>query len=158
MFTGEGSHQLTAMELGSMLRYGVKPVILVLNNDGYSIERILSNNPDDKFNDVMKMNYSKFARAFEGEIWSAKVETTEDFDKALRVTQIMNKLCYIEVSVDKMDIPKLTKDVINKFVETSKKAQQNLQKKNVKPVEEISLNVTKNTKYNTTVHESLRSE
>lgn len=158
LFTGEGSHQLTAMELGSMLRYGVKPVILVLNNDGYSIERILSNNPDDKFNDVIKMNYSKFARAFEGEIWSAKVETTEDFDKALRVTQIMNKLCYIEVCVDKMDIPKLTKDVINKFVETSKKDQQNLQKKNVKPVEEISLNITKNTKYNTTVHESLRSE
>lgn len=115
LVTGEGSHQLTAMEIGNMLRCGVKPVVIVLNNKGYTIERVLSDNIDDKFNDIMQMNYSKFARVFEGDIWSTKVETAEDFDKALKVTQIMNKMCYIEICTEAMDMPKLTEDVISDF-------------------------------------------
>ena len=112
LITGEGSHQLTAMEVGNMLRRGVKPVIIVLNNNGYTIERILSESPDDSFNDIMQMNYSKFARVFEGDVWAAKVTTADDFDKALKVTQIMNKLCYIEICTEKMDMPELTVDLI----------------------------------------------
>ena len=120
LFTGEGSHQLTAMELGNMLRQGVKPIIIVLNNNGYTIERVLSDNFDDKFNDIVQMNYSKFARVFEGNIWSTRVETQDDFDKALKVTQIMNKLCYIEACVDSDDVPELTKEVIANFKKSSK--------------------------------------
>lgn len=120
LFTGEGSHQLTAMELGNMLRCGVKPIVIVLNNNGYTIERVLSDNPSDKFNDIMQMNYSKFARVFEGDIWSTRVETQDDFDKALKVTQIMNKLCYIEVVTDSDDMPELTKNLISDFKKNSK--------------------------------------
>lgn len=115
LITGEGSHQLTAMEIGNMLRRGIKPIVIVLNNNGYTIERVLSNNPDDKFNDIMQMNYAKFARVFDGDVWSTKVTTAEDFDKALKVTQIMNKLCYIEICTDKMDMPKLTEELISNF-------------------------------------------
>ena len=111
LFTGEGSHQLTAMEVGSMLRYGVKPIVIVLNNQGYTIERILSENPEDKFNEIMQMNYSKFARVFEGDVWTTKVSSEEDFDKALKVTQIMDKMCYIEICTEKMDTPQITKDM-----------------------------------------------
>lgn len=117
LFTGEGSHQLTALELGTILRLGLKPVVLVLNNKGYTVERMLSNNPDDKFNDIMQMNYSKFARVFEGDVWSTRVETQDDFDKALKVTQIMNKLCYIEICTDSDDMPELTKNLISEFKE-----------------------------------------
>ena len=112
MMTGEGSHQLTAMEVGNMLRRNVKPIIIVLNNKGYTIERILSNSPDDKFNDIMQMNYSKFARVFDGDVWSTRVTTKEDFDKALKVTQIMNKMCYIEICTDMMDLPELSSNLI----------------------------------------------
>ena len=112
LITGEGSHQLTAMEIGNMLRRNVKPVIIVLNNKGYTLARVLSDSPDDKFNDIMQMNYAKFARVCEGDIWSTKVTTAEDFDKALKVTQIMNKLCYIEICTESMDMPKLTEEVI----------------------------------------------
>ena len=120
LITGEGSHQLTAMEIGNMLRRGVKPVIIVLNNNGYTIERVLSDKPEDKFNDIMQMNYSKFARVFEGDVWATKVTTAEDFDKALKVTQIMNKMCYIEICTDAMDMPKLTEDLISNFRSNNK--------------------------------------
>ena len=120
LITGEGSHQLTAMEIGNMLRRGVKPVIIVLNNNGYTIERVLSDKPEDKFNNIMQMNYSKFARVFEGDVWATKVTTAEDFDKALKVTQIMNKMCYIEICTDAMDMPKLTEDLISNFRSNNK--------------------------------------
>ena len=37
LITGEGSHQLTANEIGNMGRYGANPIIFVLNNDGYMV-------------------------------------------------------------------------------------------------------------------------
>ena len=120
LITGEGSHQLTAMEIGNMMRRGIKPIVIVLNNEGYTIERLLSDNIEDEFNDIMQMNYSKFARVFEGDVWSTRVTTEEDFDKALKVTQIMNKLCYIEICTEKLDTPALTKDMIASFRSKSK--------------------------------------
>ncbi len=156
LLTGEGSHQLTAMELGSMLRYGVKPIIIVLNNNGYTIERILSDNPDDKFNDIMQMNYSKFARVFDGEIWSTKVETAEDFDKALKVTQIMNKLCYIEACMDKMDAPALTTELIAHFKEKSEEKSKRIMQKYCSQIENTTLTKQEDMNFSTKVHESLR--
>ena len=163
LITGEGSHQLTAMEVGNMLRRGIKPVIIVLNNQGYTVERVLSKNPDDKFNDIMQMNYSKFARVFEGDVWSTKVSTADDFDKALKVTQIMNKLCYIEICTEPMDMPKLT---VLKFMkknaedslqehycdEPSEQKQEAAVKKEIKEEQAASVD------YETIVHKSLEKE
>ncbi|KAL7007882.1 hypothetical protein EMMF5_002529 [Cystobasidiomycetes sp. EMM_F5] len=41
LFTGDGSIQLTVQELSTMIRHGVKPILVVLNNDGYVIERLI---------------------------------------------------------------------------------------------------------------------
>lgn len=112
LVTGEGAHQITLMEIGNMLRLGIKPVVIVINNDGYTIERVLSNDENNEFNNIVKINYAKLARAFDGDIWATKVTTAEDFDKALKVTQIMNKMCYIELCTDKMDMPSITKDLM----------------------------------------------
>ena len=39
LLIGDGAAQLTVQELGSMLRDGLKPVIFVLNNQGYDRAR-----------------------------------------------------------------------------------------------------------------------
>jgi len=52
LFTGEGSHQLTANDVGTMGRNGLKPIIFVLNNGGYMVERALEANPDWVYNDL----------------------------------------------------------------------------------------------------------
>src|SRR5947209_18724014 len=52
LITGEGSHQLTANEIGNMGRFGANPIILCLNNDGYMVERALEPNPDWSYNDL----------------------------------------------------------------------------------------------------------
>src|SRR5437588_6801472 len=45
LITGEGSHQLTANEIGNMGRFGANPIILCLNNDGYRVQRPVDSKP-----------------------------------------------------------------------------------------------------------------
>ncbi len=110
LLTGEGSHQLTIQEIANFFKYGVKPVIFVLNNNGYTIERILSNDPDDEFNNITKWNYSKVLELFGDGLPSKyfKVTTSNELKEALSDidTKDFDKMCYVEIFTDKMDIPK----------------------------------------------------
>ena len=68
-----------------MLRYGVKPIIIVLNNDGYMIERYLCDDPMDKFNDIAPWNYARLPEAFGAkDAFVAQARTVDEFDKASR--------------------------------------------------------------------------
>ena len=152
LITGDGSHQISAMEIGNMLRCGIKPIIIVINNYGYATERILSNNENSKYNNIASINYSKFARAFEGDIWATTSKTEEDFDKALKVTQIMNKMCYIELCTVNNDVPKLAIDYSNDNKSISTK-NTNIQKdESLIPQKQELTN--SNTTYETIVHKN----
>ena len=63
LVTGEGSHQLTAQEFSQFGRRGLKPIVFVLNNSGYQIERLLCNNPAIAYNDVASWRYSEVPHA-----------------------------------------------------------------------------------------------
>lgn len=116
LITGEGAHQLTAQEISTIMKHNLNMVIIVINNSGYTIERILADNPLDKFNDIANWNYSKLPSVFEGEYRSIRVHTESEFDKALKDTENkQNKLYYIEVLTDMFDVPYLTKRVVKKL-------------------------------------------
>lgn len=116
LITGEGAHQLTAQEISTIMKHNLNMVIIVINNSGYTIERILADNPLDKFNDIANWNYSKLPSVFEGEYRSIRVHSESDFDKALKDTENEpNKLYYIEVLTDMFDVPYLTKRVVKKL-------------------------------------------
>ena len=172
LVTGEGAHQISAMEVGNMLRFGKKIVVIVINNNGYTVERVLSGRPENELNEIVSINYSKFARIFEGDIWSTRVETADDFDKALKVTGIMNKLCYIEACTSKEDVPALANEYFGKksmHSESKSKKTKSLTdfftktddekktKKSSKTEKEPKLN-RKGDIFSTTVHESLQHE
>ena len=150
LVTGDGAHQMTAMELGTILRHNFKPIIIVINNAGYLTERLLCINDNDEFNNINKLNYSKFSRTFEFDIWATRVNNSDDFDKALRVTQIMDKLCYIEVCTQKDDSPELSKKILGSFNKYKNPSQKS--SSDIKIKEESSFN------YSTTIHESLRED
>ena len=102
LVTGEGSHQLTAQEISQFARRGLKPVVFVLNNSGYLIERLLCTNPDAGYNDLAQWRYAELPRALGCEGWlTACVTTCEEFDKALKAADDGNSGAYIEVVTDK---------------------------------------------------------
>ena len=125
LFTGDGSHQLTATEIGNMMRRGVKPIVIVLNNSGYTIERILSNDPEDSFNEIADWNYSKLPELFAGDIWIATAATEKEFDTVLKLAEHQDKMCYIEIFTEKMDLPFITAKTIERL---NKQKQEALEK------------------------------
>ncbi|RBN36298.1 pyruvate decarboxylase, partial [Priestia megaterium] len=51
LLIGDGSFQLTAQELSTMLRQHIKPVIFLINNDGYTVERAI-HGENQVYNDI----------------------------------------------------------------------------------------------------------
>jgi indolepyruvate decarboxylase len=102
LITGEGSHQLTAQEISQFGRCGLKPIVFVLNNSGYLIERLLCKNPDITYNDLAPWRYSEMPHAFGCDGWfTARVTTCGEFDQALKAAAQGNRAAYIEVVTDK---------------------------------------------------------
>ncbi len=106
LFTGEGSHQMTAGDIGTMGRNGLKPVIFVLNNTGYMVERALEANPDWIYNDLAPWNYHNLPAAVGCQGWfTAKVTTLGELDAALARAATGESACYVEVVGGRMDLP-----------------------------------------------------
>ncbi|KAF8917083.1 thiamine diphosphate-binding protein [Mucidula mucida] len=57
LFIGDGSLQLTVQELSTIMRKDLKPIIFVLNNTGYTIERYL-HGKHRKYNDIVNWKWT----------------------------------------------------------------------------------------------------
>jgi indolepyruvate decarboxylase len=108
LFTGEGSHQLTAQEISQMGRRGLKPTVFVLNNSGYLIERLLCRDPDMAYNDIATWRYSELPHALGCDGWfTTRVATCGELDQALRQAGQNGSASYIEVVTDEYAAPPL---------------------------------------------------
>ncbi|KAF8315670.1 pyruvate decarboxylase [Clavulina sp. PMI_390] len=63
LFVGDGSLQLTVQEIGTMINHGLKPILFVLNNDGYEIERQI-NGPRAQYNQIARWNHQAILSLF----------------------------------------------------------------------------------------------
>jgi indolepyruvate decarboxylase len=99
LVTGDGSHQLTANEIGVMGRYGIKPVIFVLNNGLYGIEDVLSQ-VGHVYDDLAQWDYHKIPAAMGCKGWFAvRVATVAELERAIETAQERVGACYIEVMI-----------------------------------------------------------
>jgi indolepyruvate decarboxylase len=107
LITGEGSHQLTANEIGNMGRHGAKPIIFVLNNGGYMVERALEPYPDWTYNDLAPWRYAELPKALGCDDWvTARVQTLGELDTAMKEARQSKSGAYIEIIAGRMDMPK----------------------------------------------------
>jgi indolepyruvate decarboxylase len=101
LVTGEGSHQLSAQEVSQFGRLGLRPVIFILNNSGYLIERLLCKNPSIAYNDVAAWRYSELPHALGCDGWfTARATTCGELDQAMDTATRAGSAAYIEVVTD----------------------------------------------------------
>jgi indolepyruvate decarboxylase len=101
LVTGEGAHQLTAQELCQFGRFSLRPIVFVLNNSGYLIERLLCKDPAIAYNDVAAWRYTELPHALGCDGWfTARATTCEELDRALEAADQAKTGVYVEVVTD----------------------------------------------------------
>lgn len=119
LVTGDGSLNLTIQEIGTMITNGLHPLIIVLNNAGYTIERVI-HGARQKYNDINPVKFKHLLAAFnhpDPENHYYRAETKEEFfkvfsDERLRAPKLTT---IVEIMMDKMDVPwRLTKQIYNR--------------------------------------------
>jgi len=79
---GDGAFQMTGMELSTIVRRGLSPIVIVLDNCGYGTERFL--HPGDwKFNEIHPWRYHQLPQLLGGGT-GYEVRTEGQFDAALQ--------------------------------------------------------------------------
>lgn len=106
LIVGDGAAQLTIQELGSMLRDKQNPLILLLNNEGYTVERAI-HGPEQRYNDIALWDWNRLPEAFAPDVPSRcwRVTDTQGLEDAIADSVGSDKLTLVEVMLPKMDIP-----------------------------------------------------
>ncbi len=100
VLVGDGAFQMTGMELATSARYGLNPIVIVLNNNGYGTERHMQ---DGTYNDVWPWHYSRLPDVL-GTGRGFIVETEGELDRALVEAEKWTKgFSILEVKLDQMD-------------------------------------------------------
>jgi indolepyruvate decarboxylase len=104
LFIGDGSFQETAQELSTMLRHDCKPVIFLINNGGYTIERGYMGKSSD-YNDIARWSYADLPKAFRPDTTAQTfvVKTPADLERALSAPN--DRMVFIESIMDPHDAP-----------------------------------------------------
>lgn len=94
VLVGDGAFQMTSLELSTILRRGYNPIIVVLNNHGYTTERFLQEGP---FNDIACWNYHCMPALLGGGL-GLEVRTCGELDAALE-TALANQKSFSLLNV-----------------------------------------------------------
>ncbi|WP_445169528.1 alpha-keto acid decarboxylase family protein [Mycolicibacterium sp. Dal123E01] len=113
--TGDGSFQVTAQELSTIIRHGFTPIIFLLNNSGYTIERAILGK-HSPYNDVANWTYRDIPKVFgidEDHYLYRSCETRSDVESALGDCADATSLCLVEIKLAALDMPEVTSAVGN---------------------------------------------
>lgn len=108
---GDGSLQVTVQEISTMLRYKINPIIFLINNNGYTIERFFQG-MNESYNDIQNWQYHQIPTVFDKDCFTTKVTTISEFQNVLdNLDQFNDKLRFIEIIMEPQDAPKLLVDI-----------------------------------------------
>ncbi len=115
LFVGDGAFQVTCQDLSTMIRNHLKPIIFLINNDGYTIERVICDRP---YNDIHPWRYHKLQDVFGGGL-GLDVRTEGDLEAALEKAAAADCLVFIEVHTGRLDCPEALRSAGRSMAKTN---------------------------------------
>lgn len=108
LLIGDGAAQLTVQELGSFSREGLSPVIVVVNNDGYTVERAI-HGETAPYNDIVGWNWTQVpATLGVANHLAFRAQTYGELDEALTAAaEHQDRMVFVEVVLPRLEIPPL---------------------------------------------------
>jgi indolepyruvate decarboxylase len=109
ILVGDGAFQMTGWELGNCRRYGLDPIVVLLNNCSWEMLRAFQ--PESAFNDLDDWHFAEIAPALGGV--GERVKTRRELAAALeRATTNRGRFSVIEVMLPRGT----TSDTLSRFV------------------------------------------
>jgi phenylpyruvate decarboxylase len=113
LMQGDGSAQMTIQDISTFIKYHdylpIKPKIFVINNDGYTVERIIKG-PTRSYNDILgTWNWSKLLQTMGDENCKyhkgIKLNNVQEFDDYFANEQEDDRLQVFDLITGKFDVP-----------------------------------------------------
>ncbi|MGX4763989.1 alpha-keto acid decarboxylase family protein [Holzapfeliella sp. JNUCC 72] len=106
--TGEGSLLLTIQDFGVAFKENLTPVIFIIENSGYTVERVI-HGETEPYNDVPKLDYSTISKAFgakDDQYLFINVDTEKDLVNAMQTAnENPDKMIVVQANMGIMDAP-----------------------------------------------------
>ena len=100
VLVGDGAFQMTGLELSTVLRYHLNPIVIVLNNQGYMTERVMIDGP---FNDIQTWNYSELPKVIGGGKGFI-IKTEDELERALQMAkENLVSFSILDIQLDSKD-------------------------------------------------------
>ena len=111
LVTGDGSVMLTVQEIGNMVKQNLKPIIFVINNAGYTIERVI-HGAKATYNDIVPFNYEHMLPFFNMPAEQAKkcfhkASTKAELEEILGKDSVKKpgSVQVVEIMMEMLDVP-----------------------------------------------------
>ena len=132
LLIGDGSFQMTAQELSTIIKLKLNLLLVLINNDGYTIERCLHGWNQD-YNNIAFWRYLEAPSVFGASMdkssgyhaETAQARTWSELDKVLQDDDGLPKLKMIEVFMGKEDAPITLSRLLQNQKDAAKKANPN---------------------------------
>ena len=116
VIVGDGAFQMTGMELSTTIRYGLNPIVVVLNNGIYLTEQLML---EGAFNNLQPWNYSNIPQVIGGGRGFV-IETEDQFNNAIsEALNFRNSFSILDVHLDRNDrspaLDRMTKNIARRF-------------------------------------------
>ncbi|MFW3591455.1 alpha-keto acid decarboxylase family protein [Staphylococcus caprae] len=121
LLIGDGSLQLTVQSLSTMIRQDLKPIIFVINNDGYTVERMI-HGMKEPYNDIKMWDYKALPAVFGGDnVAVHDVNNSEELMQAFEDIKARNdRMHYVEVKMAVEDAPTKLSEIAKAFASQNK--------------------------------------
>jgi TPP-dependent 2-oxoacid decarboxylase len=100
VLVGDGSFQMTGLELSTIARYQLNPIIVIINNQGYATERPMQ---DGEFNNILNWRYSQLP-ALLGNGLGFKVTNELELESALLASRNADCFSLLDVQIAPTDV------------------------------------------------------
>lgn len=109
LLIGDGAAQLTVQEIGTLAQEKLAPVIIVVNNDGYTVERAI-HGESAHYNDIVTWDWTAIPAALGvgSDPIVRRVTTVGELRSGLaEAAAYLDRMVVIEAVVPKLDVPPL---------------------------------------------------
>jgi indolepyruvate decarboxylase len=113
LLIGDGAAQLTIQELGTFSREGLSPVIVVVNNDGYTVERAI-HGKTAPYNDIAGWSWTDIPHALGvANHLAFRAQTYGELDDAFTAAaEHQDRMVFVEVVLPRLEIPPLLAQLV----------------------------------------------